>query len=164
MKGAIQFTCFATAKRGSNRIIFVATRCFGVNTAKDPKWIASLKAIPIGKTCTLSGDVAQKRKIMPLVVAFHDETIPKTIYEITAENSATTYGESIRIHRIRIGTRRPLHTIDTHHRQTLALVERHPVSQVQEPASLDPFAPAGSRSEAPLLKPHSLKKSPNVTS
>ena len=77
---------------------FIVLKCFDVQSATDPQWIDNLRNIPLGKKCSLnqSGFDRIKPSIMPLVVAFRDEEVPKSIFEVTPRSYRDAFGVEAR--------------------------------------------------------------------
>jgi hypothetical protein len=79
-------------KTGSAEFPYLTMRCFEEpDSAGTDEFVAKLAAAPIGKTCKLTP--SQHKTIMPLVVAFRDETVPKSIYEVTKPGFSNSLGD-----------------------------------------------------------------------
>lgn len=66
---------------GSKRFPYIVMRCFENGGPVAPDSVALLKAVPVGTRCVLPA--SRMKAIMPLIVAFHDETVPKSIFVAT---------------------------------------------------------------------------------
>jgi hypothetical protein len=78
---------------GSAEFPYIVLNCFGVmQGAADSDWIKALADVPIRQKCILTPGTLEKKKIMPLVVAFRDETVPKSIFELTQQNFQEAFG------------------------------------------------------------------------
>jgi hypothetical protein len=81
-------------RSGSKEFPFIALRCFKVDSANDPEWITALRNIPLQQKCALTPSGLDR--IMPLVVAFRDEAVPKSIFEVTPESFREAFGVEAR--------------------------------------------------------------------
>ena len=75
---------------GSREFPFIVWRCFAIDSGNDPRWIDKLRAVSRGASCKL--DAGQLRGIAPLVVAFADEAVPKSIFELTPGSFRAVFG------------------------------------------------------------------------
>jgi hypothetical protein len=80
---------------GSAEFPHIVLRCFGITEdAAGSGWTAKLKNIPVQQKCTLTP--GKFDKIMPLVVSFQDEAVPKSIFEVTPESYREAFGVEAR--------------------------------------------------------------------
>ncbi len=75
---------------GGGEFPLIVWECFKIDTENNPDWIAELRDVPVGKKCTLTP--AGMGHIMPLVVAFRDESSPKSIFEVTRNSYREAFG------------------------------------------------------------------------
>lgn len=79
---------------GGGEFPLIVWECFKIDTENDPNWIEELRDVPLGKKCTLTPGAMGS--IMPLVVAFRDESMPKSIFEVTPDNFRGAFGVGAR--------------------------------------------------------------------
>lgn len=77
-------------RSGSAVTPYVAARCFGIEGDPKRSWAERVDAVPVGRRCTLSPGA--NADIMPLVVAFKDESVPKSIFELTPQGYRNAFG------------------------------------------------------------------------
>jgi hypothetical protein len=59
--------------------------CFGIESGSSGSgWTKAFKEIPVGESCVIKPEVVART--MPLVVAFHRESVPKSIFEVTPKS------------------------------------------------------------------------------
>ncbi|KPB01679.1 hypothetical protein [Ahrensia marina] len=63
--------------------------CFGVDIG-DAGWTDGFDALPVGQTCRIQPN--EMSGIMPLIVAFRSETVPKSIFEVTPKTLKSVFG------------------------------------------------------------------------
>lgn len=81
-------------RSGSAVTPYVAARCFGIEGDPKRSWAERVDAVPVGRRCTLSPGA--NADIMPLVVAFKDESVPKSIFELTPQGYHDAFGVDAR--------------------------------------------------------------------
>jgi len=74
-------------RRSGNKVMhFVMMQCFGIDSGlPDYDWIGALRDISLGETCSIGAESIHKLA-RPLVVAFHSESVPASIFEVTPKS------------------------------------------------------------------------------
>ena len=136
-------------RSGSKVMHFAMMQCFGIDSGlPDYDWIGALRGIPLGKTCSIDAETIHKYS-RPLVVAFHRESVPASIFEVTPKSlkgafNVDGYFREMVFERVPDNT--PL---------TKAIDQRLPwLNEIPFEGSnyrvLDPSGPFGARSDARL--------------
>lgn len=67
---------------GSKEYPWILLNCFGIKLGDYKTYIEELRSIAVGQNCQFNDNTPQRRKLMPLIVAFTDESDPKTIVKV----------------------------------------------------------------------------------
>ena len=93
---------------GSKRFPYIVMRCFENGGPVAPDSVVLLNDVAVGGRCVLTG--SRLNAIMPLVVAFHDQAVPKSMYEATKSGFTNPLGavELLSIELERVAAETPL--------------------------------------------------------
>lgn len=64
---------------GSKEYPWIVLNCFGIKLGDYKTYIEELKSIAVGQTCQFNDHIHERRKLMPLIVSFSNESNSKTI-------------------------------------------------------------------------------------